>query len=289
MNCEQTRTWLLEADDPRPERCPALIGQHLAGCATCRAVATELGQLEQAYRALPAPPEAEPARLAFLKKLPATATPPRRLFLPRWGLAAAVLLSLGAALWFLAPAPEVQAAPTLVERLVDWNVELADTPPAERGPVFAAKSATFQKEITTAAPSDRELAGLLLDNGAWLAKNDDPVATAERFSAVADQLVERMQSASELRDIRLANRYDRLQAQVARRGIADNLKKAVDSGTLDFDNHRRLERVVLRDQDRMKKLVDLLEKNPDISRRELRKALDITPKNPKGTGKNKGS
>ena len=142
-------------------------------------------------------------------------------------------------------------------------MELAETAPAERGPVFAAKSADFQKEITTASPSDRALAGLLLDNGAWLAKNDDPVATAERFSAVADQLVEHMQSATELRDIRLANRYDRLQALVARRGIADNLKKAVDSGTLDFDNHRRLERVVLRDQDRMKKLVDLLEKNPD--------------------------
>jgi hypothetical protein len=126
---------------------------------------------------------------------------------------------------------------------------------------------------------------MLLENGSWLAQNDDPVAAAERFSAVADKLVEHLQTASERKDTKLANRYAKLQAQVLQRGISDNLKNAEESGTLNFENKKKLEKLVLRDKDRMNKLLDLLEKNPDISRKELRKALDVPPKHPKPNAK----
>lgn len=288
MNCEQTRDWLLRSDDPRST---APVADHLAGCDACRSVATELAQLEQSYRSLPAPAEADSAQATFLRKLPGLEAPPRRRWnLPRWAAAAVLLLGLGAAAWFLFAAPEAQAAPALIERLVDWNVELANATPAERAQLYSTSGAAFKQEIGKAqlAPPERELAGLLLDNGTWLAEHDDPVAAAERFSAVADKLVEHMETASERRDIKLANRYAQLQGLVVKRGISENLKKAEDSGALNFDNQRRLEKVVLRDKDRMKQLLDLLEKNPDISRKEIRKALDIQPKNPKPTAKNKG-
>jgi hypothetical protein len=75
------------------------------------------------------------------------------------------------------------------------------------------------------------------------------------------------------------------QSLVLQGGIDENLRKAAASGALNFDNKKRLEKVVLRDKDRMNQMLDLLEKNPDISRKELRKALDIQPKNPKSTAR----
>jgi hypothetical protein len=292
MNCSEAKELLLRADDPRLERCgsPELT-EHLTSCPACRSTAAEIAQLEDTWRAQPLPAEADRARLAFLKRLPRVATPPaskpRRYIFPRWIAAAVLLFGIGIAGWFLFSGSEAQAAPALIERLVDWNVELAEAPPAERERLYAAKQPALAEAVrsTSLGESDRELAGMLLDNGTWLAQNDDPVAAAERFSAVADKLVDHMQSASDRKDTKLANRYAKLQAQVLQRGIGENLARAEESGTLNFDNKRKLEKLVLRDKDRMKKLLDLLEKNPDISRKELRKALDIPPKHPKSTTK----
>ena len=59
---------------------------------------------------------------------------------------------------------------------------MARTDPAERGPLFAAREAALRDEVAhTALPaSERELADMLLENGSWLAVNDDPVDAVER-------------------------------------------------------------------------------------------------------------
>jgi hypothetical protein len=292
MNCSQAKELLYRADDPRPESCgSAELAEHLAGCGACMSVAAEIAQLEDAWRAQPLPAEADRARVAFLARLPCVARPaapmPRRWNVPRWVAAAVFLLGVGVAGWFLFSASEVQAAPALIERLVDWNVELLEAAPADRQRLYDAQHPALIDAVRKAslAEGDRDLAGMLLDNGTWLAQNDDPVAAAERFSAVADKLVDHIQTASDGKDVKLASRYAKLQAQVLQRGISDNLKKAEESGTLNFDNKKRLEKLVLRKEDRRTKLLDLLEKNPDISRKELRKALDIPPKHPKSTAK----
>ena len=60
MDCTQTRDWLLQAEDPRPERCSSPeAAEHLQGCAACRSFATELGQLERNWREIPLPAAAE--------------------------------------------------------------------------------------------------------------------------------------------------------------------------------------------------------------------------------------
>ncbi len=284
MTCDETRDALLSADGP--DRSTA---DHLAGCAACASFASEITQLEQRYRSLPLAPEADAARIAFLSRMP-IARPRPWWSPPRWIAAAAVLTVVGLSLFFLAPTPEAQASPALIERLVDWNLELSQaSTPAERGQIFATQQAALKHEVERAPlpAAERELAQTLLDNGTWLAAHDDPVATAERFSGLADQLMERMQTASERRDMKAANRFAHLQNLVAEQGVAGHFQKAQASGALDFENRRRLENLILRDEGRMKKLVELLERNPDISRKELRKALDIQPKNPKATARKK--
>jgi hypothetical protein len=293
MNCSQAKELLLRADDPRPESCASPeLAEHLSDCVACRSVAQEIAHLEEAWRSQLLPAEADRARLAFLARPPRVARPaaprPQRPQLPRWLAAAVLLCSIGIAGWFLFSASEAHAAPALIEQLVDWNVELAQAPPAERQRLYDAQQPALADAVRQASlvDRDRELAGLLLENGTWLTQNDDPVATAERFSAVADKLVDHLQTASDRKDTRLANRYAKLQAKVLQRGISDNLQKAEESGTLNFDkNKKKLEKLVLRDKDRMNKLLDLLDKNPDISRKELREALDIPPKHPKGKAK----
>jgi hypothetical protein len=282
MDCPQTRDWLLQADDPRPERCDQPeVAEHLAGCSACQSLAAELLQLQAAWRAIPLPESADAARQAFLDRLPPQTLPmvrpPRRVWkLPRWIAAAAVLLGVGLAVWMLAPTPEANAAPSVVERLVDWNLELAQASPEQRPTIFARVSALKAEAVQVSMPdADRELANLLLDNGTWLASNDDPIAAAERFSAVADKLVEHVQTASERKEHHLANRYAKLQNLVAENGVANSLQKAEARGAVNFEHQRRLEKIILRDEKRMKQLVELLESNPNLSRKEIRKALDI--------------
>jgi hypothetical protein len=290
MDCKQVQNWLLEAESPRPQFLGSgEISTHLTGCSACRSLANKLVKLEQAWQAIPLPPGADQARQRFLERLPAetAARRPGRPVLrwvPRWAMAAAVLLTLGLAAWFLTPTPHAQATPALIERLVDWNLDLADVPSAaERKQLYSATEDDLKQAVRQASLTEpeRQLADLLLENATWLAENDDPVGAAERFSAVADRLVGQLQSAGDRKDMKRAKRYARLQALVAQHGVEDNLEKAKTTGALNFDKQRRLEKVVLRDAERMQTLVELLEQQPDLSRREIRKALDIPRRRPK--------
>jgi hypothetical protein len=289
MDCRQVQDWLLDADDPRPERCavPA-VAEHLATCAACQACAADLIRLQEAWRGIPLPASADAARQAFLEQLPRPTLPfvrpKRRLRVLRQLVAAVLLLGLGLGAWALLAPREAHAAPAVIEELVDWNIELARAAsPDERSHVYAAREGDLKQNVSRAPlpEADRALANLLLDNGTWLATHDDPIAAAERFSAVADKLAERLQAANARKEHKLAVSYAKLQGLVAEHGVADNLTRAEASGALNFEQRHRLENLILRDESRMKALVDLLEHNPNISRKEIRKVIDPKPKKPK--------
>ena len=79
---------------------------------------------------------------------------------------------------------------------MDWNLEIARSDPANRSSLISREAALRAEVAQTPLPaSERELADMLLDNGTWLAANDNPVDAVERFEAVADKLVEQMQTA----------------------------------------------------------------------------------------------
>jgi hypothetical protein len=280
MNCNQAQEWLLQADSPRPAAWPAAIANHVEQCAACRSLIDDIVHLESTWRKRPTPPEADRSRLAFLESMPKIAAPRRRPRRPsfRWAAAAAILLCFGVGLWFLGTPPQAQAAP-LVEQLVDWNLQMtqAETP-AERTRLLASEPqlrAAFEK--ANLPEEDRELASELLENGRWLAENEDPVAQAERFSAVADQLVDHLQKSAARGDTDRARRFAQLQNLIADHGVAANFERAKASGALT----PKLEKLALRDKKRAEALVELLEKSPDATRKEIRKALDLHHKNPR--------
>jgi hypothetical protein len=172
----------------------------------------------------------------------------------------------------------------VVERLVDWNLSLARTPlPADRDRLYAGQAESLQDKVRrTALPAEeRGLAESLLENAPWLARNDDPLAVAGLFHDVADQLLTRMGTAIRRGDEARAGQYARLYRRVEESGIGSKMELLETTGALDFNRQRRLERFVLRDSDRMRTLVALLERAPDSSRKEIRRALGIVKNRPR--------
>jgi hypothetical protein len=93
--------------------------------------------------------------------------------------------------------------------------------------------------------------------------------------------VEQLQSAAAGKDQAAVDRYAKLQGKVNKRGVNARLAKLQESSALDFDREQKLEKMILKDSRRMNLLADLLERNPDMSRKEIREALGLTGKNAK--------
>src|SRR5947207_6418774 len=164
----------------------------------------KIARLDQAWRDLPLPATAHSTKKEFLAKtLNRPSVPARR----RWVLPASVsatvslalLIAIGLAVW-LAPAPTAHASSEVViEKLIDWNLRLTDSKgPEERADLFARHADSLKTDMGKAklTTADRQLAQTLFDNGVWLAANDDSLEEADRLTAVADQLVARMESAA---------------------------------------------------------------------------------------------
>jgi hypothetical protein len=294
MDCRIVQTWLLEAEDPRLERCPAEIAGHVHRCPACSRLQAQLARLEQAWRKQPLPARADRARAAFLKRLPARPTPaaPRRLRFPRltpprWAVAALVLLTVGLSVWLFWPASEVQASGDLVEQLIDWDLQLSEAPtPAERSRIYDQQAAGLKKELQQAQlpAEDRELAEKLLDTGSWLTEHDDPLDEADKFDEVADHLVQRMQSADARRDVKEMSRLARRYRRIADRGIGAKLDKMeeVSAGGGDAEREQKLNRLTQRDARRAAALEGLLDHAPTAAHKEeIRGALESSKKHHK--------
>jgi hypothetical protein len=210
----------------------------------------------------------------------------------RRGLAAAlVLLAAGLGAPLLFRSPEARATPDVVERLIDWNLDITQAPsPDARQRAHHREKVSLRAALAQAdlSPQDRQLAETLLENGAWLAANDDPTAAADRFNALSDELLARMDAATSKKDARNVRRLADFYRRVAERGIQANVERAERSGALDFQRRRKLERVLLRDAERTEKLAALLERAPDASRKEVRRALDLSRRKARGTQPRRG-
>jgi hypothetical protein len=297
MDCPQVRNWLLQAEDPRPERCPsAELTHHLRTCAACDELAWQLLQLEQSWREIPIPDSVERARAEFLEQFPAHSATPipttvplrRRWAPPSWAVAAVLLLAVGLGTALLST-PRATASAEVVDRLIDWNLDLAQAPsPTERSRIYTEQVDAMRGALRRAKlpGSEQELAEKLLENGSWLAENNDPTAEADRFNDVADKLLERLDAARARGTTKELRRLARSYGRVAKYGIDAKLAKAQASGALNFERKRKLERVILRDAKRRQALEALLERTPEATRKEIKKALKLPRKErqPRATG-----
>jgi hypothetical protein len=281
MTCSETRDLLLQSASPA--ELPAAASEHARECAACRALAADMARLEQHWRGLPLPPSVESSRAAFVARLadrpkPAP-VPVHRFAVPRWAVAAAILVAVaGSSLMFVSN--EARASADVIDRLIDWNLDLATATPADRARL-GERAAAFHGDLKRVTEADRDLAESLLQNGTWLATNDDPLAVAERFNAVADQLLFRIQAATDAGERKRSDKLSRQYRRVFERGIDPNVRRALASPALNFEHQGRIERVLLSDEGRLEKLAELLERVPDASRKEIRRALELSKKQPK--------
>jgi hypothetical protein len=281
MNCQQAQEMLSQSETPGVS---SDLAGHLAGCSDCRQFAEKLARLEQKWRAMHLPPDADRGRHAFLNSLPQAGMPARdnshlgsgRWLPSRWAVAASILLLIGLSAWFFFFPTHAQAS-DVVERLVDWNLDLTQAPLEERGSLFSHSAGSLKRDVLQSklSPEDRELAEQLLAIGTWLVENDDPLAQADRFNDLADHLLDRLDKASAKTDAKEAKRMAKHFRRVAQVGVGGNLERAEASGAQRDDKaHTRLERIRQRDARRAEKLAALLAIAPDASQREIRQALN---------------
>lgn len=288
MDCPQVQDWLLRMEAVDPERCSSPEhAEHLRICTACRGLITELAALEQNWRELPLPASALTAKSAFLSTLGsqaprrgrAASSSPRVWF--RSAVAASLLLAASVSGLLMLDKSRASAAANVVEQLIDWNLELAEnSSPTKRTNIYGDRVDHLRLELANAKlpGDDRAFAEQLLTNASWLSQNDDPMSVADRFTAVADSLLDKIDAARSDGNVKELRRLTRLYARVSERGIEPKLEIVLASKGLDFEHMRRLEKVILKDDQRRQKLQALLERSPEASRKEIKRALGLPRK-----------
>lgn len=228
--CDEIRARLLEADDPHPDHCDRPdLREHLWACDACRSYALKLAGIEDRVRAVATPQQAIHAREEFVRGhtpaiSPSPMLPPSHSFRTRWlGIATAVALLFGTSALLLIPSNSANAAPAVMERLVDWNVRLSDAGTrGEREELYREQATTLRQDMTKTVLSDAEraLAERLLANGAFLVESEDPLNEAERFQDLADHLMDKVESSGGTPS------YAKLYVVVKDRGVKANMAKA---------------------------------------------------------------
>jgi hypothetical protein len=224
------------------------------------------------------------ARDAFLRRLAATPARPaaRRADSPRWAVAALMLLAFGLASLIVLPGNPARASSDVVDRLIDWNLNLTDAGGhADAATRFAAAEPALSADLNRLAGGEREFAEALLDHGRWLAAHDDPVEAATRMHDVADRLFEKLRKAAARGDARQSQQFARNYQRVTERGLDANLDRAAALATLTPEQKKRLDRLERKAAERQQMIAELQEKMPAASKKELRKALEPARKKPK--------
>ncbi len=280
MNCPQAQEAILLGDHPADPVFQAELQSHIAQCAECQRISQQLKHLEALAAQLPAPGSAQ-AKAAALEHLRSLEIPPapRRLILrPMFLSAVAALLIVGVSTGLYIHHTNQPAPPTVVDRLIDWNLELADAPTTQPSAIFTARAAVLQSEAHDASLStdDRELADTLLEHGAWLSVNSDPIDRAEKFSDLSDLILLRMHRAAANNDLqalqRLSQRYD----LVVGNGIGRNLARMSETAKATPENRKKLERIAKRNAEQERKLELLNQRASKALQRELRQALETS-------------
>src|SRR5262249_13322569 len=125
----------------------------------------------------------------------------------------------------------------VVERLIEWNLELAQAPSTEERKRLGQKESELKAALAEAkaelSQEDRELSEDLLENGVWLISHDDPVAEAERFTKVADKLLSRADQASTTKGREMeASRFTHHLLCIQKFGVDHSMKRVDKLGPL---------------------------------------------------------
>lgn len=272
MKCARAKNWLLNSEPLM--NAPADVADHMRTCSICQRSRDDLARLERNYRCQPLPPSAWTSQARFLRRLQ-----PRHLRSPRlrWLAAALLMLAFGGVLWLAGPGPQVQAASNVLDRLIEWNLTLAAVKPGPDRQILHAQRATLldnDLRVAVLSPEDRELAQQLFQFGSWQVINNDPLEEAERFALVADQLMERLQSAKIRKQPQDSDRFARQYRRIAEQGLTIKLDLAMKVKNLDHQKKNRLEKLLAKNARRLEALHQISEQLPDAPRKELRKALD---------------
>lgn len=284
----------MPAEDSPPE-----LAGHLKTCSACRTMAEQLAKMDQAVRDMPIPPQSAQAKEAFLQQFQAPivpAAPARPLLwkvIERWHFAAAatILFALGVGLWMnianrdttkievATAGPSVRDVGNVsnVDRLVEWNLQLADTASLEERQVLYDVNVGQFRQLADKEPAgseDSPLMRTLLDNGAWLCRNNDPLAEAEKFNVVADVLVDQLAAVAGRSDDetlrKIANRYE----AVEEKAINASLRKAARENKADNDRIKKIDNVLRHCADRQKRMEKMAEKMSGAPKKETQRILD---------------
>jgi hypothetical protein len=221
----------------------------------------------------------ETAKLAEVASTPLVPTKRLSSKRARWATVAALAsVAFGLTLvviLMLSPAREVEAGPDVVEQLVGWNLDIAQAQSHdERQKIFDTRAESMQGLLTSSKLSqeDRELGQTLVDNGAWLASNDDPMAEAERFGDIADKLLARLDTATGTNDKKRIIKYADSYSRLTELGVSMNLERALAKVSHDPKRKTKIDHLIAGDASRAKKLDDMLERHPDSSLKALNRA-----------------
>jgi hypothetical protein len=192
--------------------------------------------------------------------------------------AALLMLVLGGSIWaYRFRQQQVLASAQTIDKLVVWNLRLTQSDsPAERRKLYAISAESVKQQTSQASLSsnDRKNAEALLQNGAFLADNQDPLAEADHFSEVADLLVTKMDSAAD-KSPEVMEQLSQTYFSVINQGIQKNLDRAEASGVNTAATQKQLEKIDQHNTVLMSKVEALLEKSPPASHPPLRQALDL--------------
>jgi hypothetical protein len=293
MNCERAQEAILLSDKPAEilSAADSELGRHVAACAVCQAFLQRLARVEAMAGRLGLPANSEAARAEVLANInQRMRMPERRLLLrPMWinAVAAVLVVGIGVGIWiqktYLTPSQQQQVAqgPAVMDQLLDWDLALADAQaPQERQDLYSAQAATLQTAVQTASlnDEDRRFATTLLENGAWLSRNHDPVERTEKFCDLADLLVGRMDTAAAANDEqtvqRLGKHYGRVQKGIGANLARINANAFVAPTGVAAKRAERLERIAKRQEEAERRLAVLAEKSPVKAQRALKRMLE---------------
>ena len=287
MSCEPAREWLLNADYPEKlEAAPSDVAEHVRSCAACQGLSRDLIELERQWRGIPVSPRAEASKAAFLARLekppaPASAPPKprRRAAFYYWSAAALLLIAAGSGVLFFGPGRNAEAHSDVIDQLVDWNLDLSEASAVDRQRIYSDRRNKLQKSIVNAKldPTDRDLAENLMANGTWLVEHEDPVEELQRFNVMADQLLDQVKSSSVSNAVR-ADRFARQFRKVNERGIDSKMERIRAIAAADPERRKLVNRILKHDKERAVEIDEILERSPDITKKELRAALDLSQK-----------
>ena len=319
MKCETAQEWLLQCESLQPKSWPRGVVKHLRVCTTCYQFGKGVKRLERAWRNLPVPAECEPAKANFLAKLadlkqterhkPKRGHRPKKLptpHRPTWGmrwLAVAACLFIGIiGVGLLIPGRQKTddtgaiASANVVDRIVEWSVDLAKADSEDRKQLFDEYEGSFRTDLKKAvlAPEERQLGEELLDLDGKLAVAADPLAEAEIVTAIADKLMSQAVVAVDKGNKRDAERsgirYGRFNS-FAVKPMWNRLqpfktpdsKGGVPKDKIGFDKDKGFPKTAV---DQKKKLDALYQRSPEIARPDLHKQFDALSKKggPPGPG-----